>query len=231
MTLRKIVVIAIIVHQSSLFAMQPEWQKSVLSKGLGLLGVGTKQYKNAALAEAYKEIHERALDVSTEHVAAVAGTPEDVAQSFEEEFLTAPDEGTPLSEKRTAREMELIRRAFQSKNVSGLTLETNNFVGTIAGDFKNKEKSLQEEKNGLWRSKVVAGTAVLVGVGMLYFIPTASRIGGEKAGRMMLLAGGSTIVGGSTGFYFTWGKQEKLELHAVQTRKMGNLWQDTFKPK
>lgn len=186
------------------------------------------QYENAALNSAHQAIQQRAINLSTSEVAGRAGTERDVAQCFEEEFLTDVAENAPISEKRKMqRTMTLVRAAHQAQPVSGLTLEVNDLVETVSLDFQNKEESLVREKEGLWSAKIGWGTLMVISLGV-------GLCATQMRGNGQMIAGGvgvgATMLGGAK-FYSTIGKEGKLKIHIARVQTMKNGWENSFRVK
>jgi len=195
----------------------------------GMFATPTQQYKYGSLTSARAEIQTKYIDLSTMTVAQRAkDLKTDVAVCFEQDFLTDPTGDEPISEKRrTQRRMQLVREACNQQDVSGLTLEVNEFREDVATAFQNKEDALTASHDGLWSTQLAYGAGIVLGVAALI---VASQVDSRsnfavKAG--LGLTGGATVVGTTGGLIYTTATKDSLKLHISKVETMKNRWENS----
>lgn len=190
--------------------------------------LGLADYNNAALNSMYTAIHTELLDVSTNEVVRRAGTPEDVANNFKEKFLKDPVGDAPISQKRkTQRIMKEIRKAEKTNQASGFVLGSQVFREDIAIECQEKEESLEDEIEGLWKWRAGGWTAVVAG-GLL--VAVVSQSGQCKNEKVIFGGIGSALaLGGGAGLYYLRDRETKLKTHITQVNVAKNGWEASFK--
>jgi hypothetical protein len=184
------------------------------------------QYNNAALNAAHAAINRKAINLSTEAVVQRAGTEDDVAKCFKEEFLEDAPFNAPISEKRKMqRIMGDIRAIHNQKQVDGTTLEVTEFTEDVALDFQDKEKDLQIEMAGLYGTKVALGAGIITGVVVMGVGPKV----GKDAGMAIAGLGGCLSLGCGVSLAYVWNKEDKLKTHETKVQTMKNEWEERFK--
>ena len=169
-------------------------------------------------------IQQQYINCATAEVVAQMGTKQDVAQTFEKEFIKEDDEQRGTNQAC----MRVVRKMIQKEDGSFEEINAVEFYHNVSEDFQIKKEELQREHDNYWRKKLA-----FQGLAGISAVAIAIGIANKKSSIGCYLLGSGVVSGAASGIglYSIHGKQDLLKKHIAQVDTMKKTWDNQLSNK